>query len=223
MNGNTRQRNLLIILGLLLLVVAWRYLAPALGLGGDDGMAAPVATARRTGIDDEDGSGGGLPARRTAAGRESQGARPGDRVAVLRVAELDRIPPNLTIGRDPWRFVDPPPPPPPKPPPPPPPPSAEELRRLEEARRRAEEAARLAAIEAAKPKPPEFTMEYLGLFGPPDKKIAVFSNGKAEIIAREGEIIDNKFIVARIGYESVDIRFVGFPDWPAKRLGVRSR
>ena len=94
---------------------------------------------------------------------------------------------------------------------------------MEEARRRAEEAARLAAIEAAKPKPPEFTMEYLGLFGPPDKRIAVFSNGKTEVIAREGEVIDNKFIVARIGYESVDIRFVGFPDWPAKRLGVRSR
>jgi hypothetical protein len=66
-------------------------------------------------------------------------------------------------------------------------------------------------------------MEYLGHFGPPNKRIAVFSNGKAEITAQEGEIIDNKFIVARIGYESVDIRFVGFPDWPAKRLGVRSR
>lgn len=219
MNGNTRQRNLLILLGLLLLVVAWRYLAPALGLGGDDDVVAPTATAGRTGLGDE-GGGGGLPARRT---RESQGARPGDLVAALHVEELDRVPPNLTIGRDPWRFVDPPPPPPPKPLPPPPPPSAEELRRLEEARRRAEEAARLAAIEAAKPKPPEFTMEYLGHFGPPDKRIAVFSNGKTEITAQEGEVIDNKFIVARIGYESVDIRFVGFPDWPAKRLGVRSR
>lgn len=221
MSGNTRQRNLLIILGLLLLVVTWRYLAPALGLGGGGDVAPPAATARRTGIDED---GGGLPARRATGGdRENQGARPGDRVAALRVADLDRLPPNLTIGRDPWRFVDPPPPPPPKPPPPPPPPSAEELRRLEEARRRAEEAARLAAIEAAKPKPPEFTMEYLGHFGPPDKRIAVFSNGKAEVTAQEGEIIDNKFIVARIGYESVDIRFVGFPDWPAKRLGVRSR
>ena len=33
-------------------------------------------------------------------------------------------------------------------------------------------------------------------------------------------MIDNKFIVAHIGYESVDIRFVGFPDWPAKRLSA---
>lgn len=94
---------------------------------------------------------------------------------------------------------------------------------MEEARRRAEEAARLAAIEAAKPKPPEFTMEYLGLFGPPNKRIAVFRDGKTEILKQEGEVIDNKFIVARIGYESVDIRFVGFPDWPAKRVGIQSR
>lgn len=94
---------------------------------------------------------------------------------------------------------------------------------MEEERRRAEEAARLAAIEAAKPKPPEFTMEYLGNFGTPEKKIAVFTDGRKTYNALEGETIENKFIVARIGYESVDIRFVGFPDWPAKRLGVRRR
>jgi type IV secretory pathway VirB9-like protein len=95
------------------------------------------------------------------------------------------------------------------------------LRQRVEARRRAAEAARLAAIEAAKPKPAEFTMEYLGNFGPPEKKIAVFNDGKKIYNALQGDVIDNKFIVARIGYESVDIRFVGFPDWPAKRLGVR--
>lgn len=92
---------------------------------------------------------------------------------------------------------------------------------MEEARRRAEEAARLAAIEAAKPKPPEFTMDYLGNFGPAAKKIAVFSDGKKIVNAQEGEVIDNKFIVARIGLESVDIKFVSFPQTPAKRLGVR--
>lgn len=94
---------------------------------------------------------------------------------------------------------------------------------MEEERRRAEEAARLAAIEAAKPKPPEFTMEYLGNFGPPERKIAVFANGPKTYNVLEGGVIENKFIVARIGYESVDIRFVGFPDWPAKRVGVRRR
>ena len=36
-------------------------------------------------------------------------------------------------------------------------------------------------------------------------------------------MIDNKFIVAHIGYESVDIRFVSFPEVPAKRVGVTPR
>ncbi|HKI05370.1 MAG TPA: hypothetical protein VKK31_25545 [Thermoanaerobaculia bacterium] len=219
MNGGTRQRNLLIVLGVLLLIVGWMYLGPLLGLGGDDEAMAPVATERRSSIDDE----GGPSTARSRDRSETKGARPGDRVAVLRMADLDRAPRPLKIGRDPWRFVDPPPPPAPPPAPPPPPLSAEELRRIEEARRRAEEAARLAAIEAAKPRPAEFTMEYLGYFGPPDRKVAVFSNGKTTRNALEGQVLDNKFIVARIGYESVDIGFVGFPDWPVKRLGVRRK
>lgn len=145
-------------------------------------------------------------------------------VAALRTADLDRVPPSFTVGRDPWRFVDPPPPPPP---PPPAGPTPEQLRAMEEARLRAAEAARLAALlaaeEAAKPRPAEFILEYLGNFGPKEQKIAVFSDGKDVHNAREGDVIDQKFIVARIGLESVDIEFVGFPDWPAKRLGVRSR
>jgi hypothetical protein len=215
MNGGSRLRNFLIVLGVLLMVLAWRYLRPALGLGG--GGEAVVAARPAAGFDED----GGAPVRSLPAGGERRSARPGDRVEVLRMADLDRVPADSAPGRDPWRFVDPPPPPPPKPYVP----SAEELRRMEEERRRAEEAARAAAAaaaaEAAKPKPPEFTMEYLGNFGPAQKRIAVFSNGKKIYNAVEGEVIESKFVVARIGYESVDIRFVGFPDWPAKRLGVR--
>ncbi|HEX9944009.1 MAG TPA: hypothetical protein VGG03_18515 [Thermoanaerobaculia bacterium] len=223
--GGTRQRNLLIVLGVLVVIAAWRYLGPVLGLTGgeDEDFAAP--SAERTAGDVED-AGEPAPARPLSRrGRdEHHGARPGDQVSVLRMADLDRVPPTLVAGRDPWRFVDPPPPPPPAPPPPP---SAEELRRQEEARRQAEEAARRAAEEAARlaaiPKPPDFTLEYLGNFGPPNRRIAVFTNGKKIYNLQEGETIENKFIVARIGYESVDIGFVGFPDTPAKRVGVRRR
>jgi hypothetical protein len=213
-----RQKRLLMFLGVLLLFLAWRYLlSPLLGGGGDDAEVATRPAASEPG-DDE-------PARRRPASsqEESQGARPGDRVEILRVAELDRPPRPLVAGRDPWRFVDPPPPPPPKPAPPPPPPSAEELERRERERLAALERARLAAIEAAKPKPPQFTMEYLGYFGPADRKIAVFTNGKNQINVLEGDKIQNQFIVERIGYESVDIRFVDFPNEPAKRVGVRRR
>lgn len=215
MNGGSRQKNLLIVLGILLVIVAWKYLRPMLGFGGDDAAQAPVARAL--------GEPGDEPAVPSRPIRESHTAHPGDRVAVLRVPDLDRMPGEARVGRDPWRFVDPPPPPPPKPYVP----SADELRRMEEERRRQAEAAAAAAAEAARlaaiPKPPEFTMEYLGNFGPPDKKIAVFSNGKTTLNALEGQVIDNKFIVARIGYESVDIKFVNFPGTPAKRLGVRKR
>ena len=55
-------------------------------------------------------------------------------------------------------------------------------------------------------------MNYLGSFGPPEKRLAVFTDGKTIHNALEGEVLDNKFIVAHIGYESVDIQFVGFPD-----------
>ena len=106
-------------------------------------------------------------------------------------------------------------------------PTKEELeaqrRAEEEARRRAEEAARLAAIEAAKPHPPEFNLQYLGRFGPPEQQIAVFTNGKQIFNKQGGEVIDNKFVVAHIGYESVDIGFVGFPTVPPKRVGVTPR
>jgi len=210
-NGGTRQRNLLIALGVLLLVVAWRYLRPQ---GGGETPAVPAPSGA---VDEEGG-----PARRPppAAGPERRGAKKGDRVAVLRMADLDRVPPGSTVGRDPWRFVDPPPPPPPKPHVP----TAAELKAMEEERQRQEAAARAAAeaaaIEAAKPKPPEFTMQYLGDFGPPNRKIAVFTDGKKIYNSLEGDVIDNKFIVAHIGYESVDIRYVNFPEVPAKRLGV---
>lgn len=81
-------------------------------------------------------------------------------------------------------------------------------------------AAAAAAAEAAKPRPPQFTLKYLGRFGPADRPIATFSNGTDILNVYEGEVIEGKFIVAEIGYESVLIEFVGFPDWPAQRLPV---
>jgi hypothetical protein len=221
MNGGSRQKTLLLVLGAVAVIAAWHYfLGPMLGFGGGgDDAAAPMA-AKRPAVDSEGDEVAARSGRRAAA--ERHGAHPGDRVEVLRMADLDRAPRPSAVGRDPWRYVDPPPPPAPKPPPVHQP-TAEELRAAEEARKRAEELARQRAIEAAKPHPAEFTLQYLGSFGPPDRQIAVFSNGKTVFNHQEGEVIDNKFIVAHIGYESVDIRFVGFPDVPAKRVGVTPR
>ena len=198
-----RTKLLLGALAFLVLVTAWIYLKP-----DDDASAvqgAPPSLGKIPGA----GSGSQKPAV--------------EKVEELRVADLTMQPRNDSPGRDPWRFVEPPPPPPP-PPPKPHVPTAEELERMRQAqaeleRRRQEELARQQA-EALIPKPPPFNMTYVGSFGTPNRRIAVFFDGKDTINALEGEVIDGKFIVARIGYESVDIKFVGFPSTPAQRLAI---
>jgi hypothetical protein len=218
-----RQKVLLGTLALLLLIVGWIYLVP-----GDDGEAPPRAPAAREAAGAIDADAGvaaarapalsGVAASSFAVVSASDGAQS---IEPLHLAALSRTPPGVTTGRNPWRFVEPPPPKPPAPKPI----SAAELRAMREAeearQRQLAEAARLAAIEAAKPHPPPFTWNYLGNFGPIRQRIAVFTDGKRVWNARQGETLENKFIVAQIGYESVDIRFVGFPDVPAERLAVK--
>ncbi|HXU45791.1 MAG TPA: hypothetical protein VN783_09705 [Thermoanaerobaculia bacterium] len=163
----------------------------------------------------EEGLGGQRAASVASAAKSTSGE-----VVALDLPDLRTAPRSSSVGRDPWRFYVAPPPPPP----PPHQPTKEELERMrlaeEEAARAAAERARLAAIEAARPKPPPITFHYLGTFGPKNRPIAVFSDGKDIVNAREGEILRGKFVVAKIGYESVDIKFVDFPDVPAQRLAV---
>jgi len=199
-----RIKILLGVLGVLLLLTLWHYLGP------DD---SPEVTA---------GAEGGPPSVGVLPGgrRATDGKKPVEFVEELRVADLNGTPRNYTPGRNPWRFVEPPPPPPVKPPQP----SKADLERMrQEQERLARERAALLAqrqAEAAIPKPPPFTMSYLGSFGPPERRIAVFSDGKTIYNAQEGEVLGGQFIVAHIGFESVDIQFVNFPGVPAQRLAV---
>lgn len=162
---------------------------------------------------------------RSSSGRNSpafaRGARRGstelpESIVALAVSSLDEAPRALSVGRDPFRFGPVPPPPPP---PPPTKAELEEMRRQEELRR---EAAERAAREALIPRPPPVTIVYLGSFGTEARRIAVFADSSGENLynVRVGEIVEGKFIVDRIGYESVDLKFVGFPDEPAKRLPI---
>ncbi|MEJ5165471.1 MAG: hypothetical protein WHV67_00405 [Thermoanaerobaculia bacterium] len=76
-------------------------------------------------------------------------------------------------------------------------------------------------VEATpKREPPYFNYKYLGFFGPQDKKLAVFSDGKEIIDVFEGETIMDKFIVKKIGFESVTIGFVGFPEDITQKIEV---
>lgn len=201
---NSRTKMLLGVLGALVLLSGW-YLLP----DSDSGVSAGTEGA-------PPGVAGATPRRAVAADAK----KPVEYVEELRVADLIGQAKSFTPGRDPFRFFVPPPPPPPKPRLP----TQAELDALR-AQQERDAAARAAALaaqqaEAAKPKPAPFTMSYLGSFGPPERRLAVFTDGKTIYNAQEGEVLGQKFIVAHIGYESVDIQFVGFSDWPALRLAV---
>jgi hypothetical protein len=61
---------------------------------------------------------------------------------------------------------------------------------------------------------------YLGSFGSEEKRLAVFTDGSEIFNVPEGETLKDKFVVVKIGMESADVGFVGFPDTPAKRLEI---
>ena len=202
-----RERKLLLALaalgGLAGLRALWSLMAPSL-LTPEPAAASAVAkrsAATRSNF--------GKSSRRAAQELPKE-------IVELQLADLETPPRALSVGRDPFRFAPPPPPPPP---PPPTKAELEEMKRQQEARRlAAEEAARQAAI----PRPPPVSVVYLGSFGTAERRIAVFADDKGENLynVRVGEVVEGKFIVDRIGYESVDLKFVGFPDEPAKRLPI---
>ncbi len=73
------------------------------------------------------------------------------------------------------------------------------------------------------PRPPAVDIVYLGTLGRDDDPVAVFSDGAEIYNALEGDLVKDQFEVQRIGYESVDLVFVGFPDEPAVRLAIGGR
>ena len=223
MTESGRKRLLVGVLGVLALALALRLA----GMAIDQGPAAaepPRLTVNELSAGGYDTPGprpraaAAPPRRARPVGKEEEAAT---EVLDLDLHLLDRPARSYRPGRDPWRFGEPPPLPPE---PAPPPPSAEELARIQAdqerlARMQAEVAERRRQ-EALIPKPQPFTMKYIGSFGPTQRRLAVFSDGQDIYNAREGEVLEGKYIVARIGYESVDIQFVGFPAWPAQRLAV---
>jgi hypothetical protein len=70
------------------------------------------------------------------------------------------------------------------------------------------------------PQPPKVDVTYLGSFGRPGRRIAVFTDGEAVYNAFVGDVIKEKFILVSIGYESADLGFVGFPEAVPSRLAA---
>jgi hypothetical protein len=69
------------------------------------------------------------------------------------------------------------------------------------------------------PTPPEVPFKFVGTFGPRDQPIAVLVSGDKIVNARAGDIVFERFVVKKIGYESVDIGFVG-PWTEVRRLPI---
>ncbi len=123
-------------------------------------------------------------------------------VSELRIADLERRTPRLDVGRNPFRYapvreVKPPDPPKRNPRPP-----------------------RQTRPAPTGPQVPRITLHYMGRFGSEEVTIAVFRDGDVIYNAMQGDVLDGKFIVDRVGFESADIKFVGFPDVPPTRLSV---
>lgn len=126
----------------------------------------------------------------------------GDDDVELRVADLEMPPRTYTPNRNIFQFGRKPAPPPPPPPPLPPPPPV----------------VRTEPPPPAVPRPPNFNMSLLGVFGPERRRIAVFRNGEELVNVLENETLGGQFIVHKINLESVDIQFVGFPEVEPHRV-----
>lgn len=60
----------------------------------------------------------------------------------------------------------------------------------------------------------------VGVFGPRERPIVTFEDGARLINAREGDVLDGRFILRRVGRESVDFAFVGLPPDITRRVPV---
>jgi len=199
--GTRRQAVLFGVLAVLLLffVVRWS--------GREEPEAAPAA-ARAASVEPPD-------PRTSARGRRPRArATEPEEVPLLTARDLE---PRLRggggdTGRDLFDFREPTPrplptptpaPPPPPPPghpafvgplPPPPPPPT--------------------------PAPPEIPFKLIGIFGLRVRPIAALQSGEDVINAREGDVVLGRFLIRKVGYESIDVGFVGFPPTETRRLGI---
>lgn len=164
------------------------------------------------------GDGGVREGRPPAVGSSS---RPGStetselpEVVELRLDDLQAVSGDLEQGRDPFSERRP------EPVPPSPEASQNALREALERARLEQEAEAAELVARAVPRPPSVDVVFLGSFGSDSNRWAVFTDGSEIFNAGEGDVLKQKFVVVRIGFESADLGFVGFPEAPAQRLEI---
>ena len=192
----SRRRRQQILLAALLVVLAvaiwWRFGSRLVGDGGDaTGRFAEVGFASRSSSVDT----GTLP-----------------EVVDLRLDDLQAVSGEFEQGRDPFRLRQPEPAPPSD--------TRSALREAMEKARQAQEVEEAVQTAPSRPRPPAVDVVFLGSFGPASLRLAVFTDGKEIFNVGRGDVLKDKFVVVRIGFESADLGFVGFPEVPAQRLEI---
>jgi hypothetical protein len=202
--GTRRQFYLLAALGTLLILAVVKW--------GGKGSAEPAAPGSSSEIAST-GEEQRTVARARARAPQEKKVAPED-VPFVSVDDLNPPRPRRPgdLGRNIFDVREPTKPPPPTPTPPPPPPPAP---------------GSVAFVgplpppaPTPTPVPPEISFKFMGTFGPKDRPIAVLLSGDQLLNARKDDVVFDRFILRNIGYESVDIGFVGYPASVTKRLGI---
>jgi hypothetical protein len=203
--GTRRQIYLLAALGTLLILAVVKW-----GGKGSAGETSPGPASRAgsSAPDEERGV-----ARRVRAAPQEKKIAPQD-VPFVSVEDLNPI--RARRPGDPGRNIfdlreptkPPPPTPTPAPPPPPAPGSAAFVGPMP------------PPLPTPTPVPPEVSFKFIGTFGPKDRPIAVLLLGDQLLNARKDDVVFDRFVLRNIGYESVDVGFVGYPASVTKRLGI---
>jgi hypothetical protein len=70
------------------------------------------------------------------------------------------------------------------------------------------------------PAPPSISFQLIGIFGQKERPIAVLRSGDQITNARKGDVVFGQFKIQNVGYESIDVGFVGFPPAESRRLPI---
>ena len=206
--GTRRQIYLLAVLGTLLILAVVKW-----GGKGSAGPAGPAARGPSVPAGGSTGEEERTASRGRARGPQEKKVDPDD-VPSISVDDLN--PPRPRRAGEPSRNIfdvrEPTKPPPPTstplPPPPPVPGSGSFVGPMP------------PPTVTPTPVPPEISFKFMGTFGPKDRPIAVLLSGDQLLNARKDDVVFDRFILRNIGYESVDIGFVGYPPSVSKRLAI---
>lgn len=192
MEAKQRQQRIMlgVLLALLVSVAAYQFWPAA---------APESATATRAA---RPAARPAAPAGAAARGRGGAPTAPGSQVVDVGVSRLSVPPPDIgSSGRNPFRFQPKAPPRPERPPP-------------TVARRTQPEPDPETTGEPGAPPPPPppppITLKFIGVVSGEQKtgKVAVLSDGKFVYYGREGDIIEGRYRVLKIGEESVQMEYV---------------